>query len=415
MNKMSKAYTVILFFLVGSVISVCAQENLPERWRAHLVRQDKHEVIFNMESAQENGKTFFYIINDVERLKTNQVEFKNDSVFFEMPAFESAFRVNKNKDRSLQGTWIKGTSGNTQYWDFYAIPDEAYRFKETLGNAKYNITGRWDVDITRSNGTLRKAIALFQQKGNKLTGTFLTPTGDYRYLDGIVTGDSLKLTTFDGAHAYIFYAKISGDSKITGGVFYSGFAGVETWEAEKNDDVESPEQERPTMLKDGETRLDFTFNDLNGKPVSINDDQFKNKVVIIQILGSWCPNCMDETKFLSDYYNNNRDKAVEVIGLAYEYDQNVERSVRSLKKFEKLFNVQYPILITGGLSSDDKKTEKTLPQLTPIRSFPTTIFIDKKGMVRKIKGVFYGPGTGEFYEKFKKEFYETVDSLLNED
>ena len=92
----------------------------------------------------------------------------------------------------------------------------------------------------------------------------------------------------------------------------------------------------------------------------------------------------------------------------------MERSIKSLRKFQNLFNVQYPILITGATAADEEKTEKTLPQLTPIRSFPTTIFIDKKGNVRKIKGTFYGPGTGIYYEQFKNEFYTIVNELLNE-
>ena len=72
------------------------------------------------------------------------------------------------------------------------------------------------------------------------------------------------------------------------------------------------------------------------------------------------------------------------------------------------------MLITGAIASDDRKTEKTLPQLTPIRSFPTTIFIGKKGTVREITGTFYGPGTGRYFEAYKKEFYTIVDGLLNE-
>jgi thiol-disulfide isomerase/thioredoxin len=409
---MKRLLAIVGFYFI--FLPLLAQNNLPANWRANLVRQDKHEVIFNIESKKENGKIVFYIINDQEKLRIDPVNFIDDSIHFDMPTFESFFRTKKNKDGSLTGKWTKGTAGVTQHWDFYAIPNQTFRFESNLGKANHNISGKWDMDITRSNGTLRKAVAEFRQEGDKLIGSVLTPSGDARYLEGIVTGDSLKLSTFDGAHAYSYKAKIDNTNHIIGGVFYSGFAGVETWEAKKNNDIITPDQENPTKLKDGETRLNFSFNDLNGNPVSINDERYKNKVVIVQILGSWCPNCLDETKFLSEYYNENKNRGVEVIGLAYEYDTNVERSLKSLRKFEKLFNVQYPILITGGTSSDDEKTEKTLPQLTAIRSFPTTIFIDKKGEVRKIKGVFYGPGTGAHYEAFKKEFYGTVDKLLGE-
>jgi hypothetical protein len=72
------------------------------------------------------------------------------------------------------------------------------------GKCLYNISGKWDVTITSPNGTPRKALAEFEQSGDKLTGSFLTPSGDYRFLEGIVTGDSLKLSTFDGSHAYTF-------------------------------------------------------------------------------------------------------------------------------------------------------------------------------------------------------------------
>ena len=406
----------IFFFttLYITSLTAVAQQELPAGWRAHLVRQDGNEVVFNMETKKEEGQIVFYIINAAERIRISPVNFSGDSIFFDMPVFESYFRVKKSADGNLHGTWTKGTAGDYQYWKFYAQPNQLYRFPLNTVPVKYNISGRWDVTITRSNGTLRKAVAEFVQKEDKLTGTLLTPSGDARYLDGIVKDDSLRLTTFDGAHAYIFTAKIDDNKNISGGAFYAGFSGKETWIAEKNADIKIPDQNDPTSLKTGETRLNFAFNDLDGKSVSINDEKFKNKVVIIQIMGSWCPNCMDETKFLSEYYNKHKTRGVEVIGLAYEYSTDLDRSKKSLRKFQRLFHVQYPMLITGATASDDLKTEKTLPQLTPIRSFPTTIFIDRKGNVIKIKGDFYGPGTGIHYEEFKKNFYAMVDKLLEE-
>ena len=398
-----------LFFLAA-----ISQHEPVGKYRAYLIRQDSNTVVFNMQLVKEKNETVLYIINAAEKIKITPVLITKDSVNFSMPVFESYFKSKRSQDGSLQGIWTKGTSGDFQYWPFFAFPDQDFRFMKNKGKSVQNISGRWDVTLTRANGTLRKAVAEFKQTGDKLTGTFLTPSGDYRYLDGIVTGDSLKLSTFDGAHAYTFYAKIEEADKISGGIFLSGINGKETWIAIKNEKVNSPDQNEATQLKDGESKLNFTFNDLQGKPVSINDEKYKNKVVIIQIMGSWCPNCLDETKFLSDYYNKNRKRGVEVIALAYEYSTDTERSQKSVGRFQKLFDVQYPMLITGVTSSDDLKTEKTLPQLTPIRSFPTTIFIDKKGIVREIHGTFYGPGTGKHYEEFKQNLYTLVDGLLKE-
>jgi thiol-disulfide isomerase/thioredoxin len=410
--SMKQAGFIFFFFTV--VLLSCAQTKLPGQWRASLVRQDSNTVVFLLKSATENNKTVFYLLNATEKIRIDSVSVSKDSVHFSMPVFESSFKTKRNQDGSLQGTWSKGTGAATQHWPFFAYPDQPDRFLLTSGNAKENISGRWDVTITRANGTLRKAMAEFVQKGNKLTGTFLTPSGDYRFLEGVVTGDSIKLSTFDGAHAYTFYAKVENAKTISNGVFYSGINGKEIWKAKKDANIKPPKQNDATQLREGESKLNFTFNDLNDKPVSINDDQYKNKVVIIQIMGSWCPNCMDETKFLSDYYDKNKNRGVEVIALAYEYSTDPERSKKSLRKFQQLFNVQYPMLITGATSGDEMKTEKTLPQLTPIRSFPTTIFIDKKGNVREVHGTFYGPGTGKYHEEFKKEFYRLVDELLKE-
>jgi thiol-disulfide isomerase/thioredoxin len=296
----------------------------------------------------------------------------------------------------------------------YAYAKEKGRFSSATVNAKNNISGRWDVSITRANGTIRKAVALFAQQGNNITGSFLTPAADYRYLAGIVTGDSLELSAFDGDNIHLFEAKIDHANMISGGVFYNGYTGKETWVAKKNDSIALPTTEDPTRLREVSTKLNFTFRDLEGKSVSINDEKYTNKVVIIQLMGSWCANCLDETKFLADYYERNRSKGIEIIALAYELTTDTVRSKKSVTKFKKLFDVKYPLLITGVAAGDEKKTEKTLPQLTEIKSFPTTIFMDKKGYVREIHTNFYGPASGEYYIESKNKFYETVDRLLNE-
>ena len=416
--------TILFFLCMVGLVSGEAQvsQSAHNSWLVMLQRKDGRQVPFQMEQQSENGKAVLYIINATERIKITNVQTAGDSIFFTMPAFESSFRLQMLPGGDMRGTYKKGTSGATQYWSVHAYTNVKDRFIQKNGDSKNNISGRWDVSITRANGTIRKAVALLEQQGNKLTGSFLTPSADYRYLDGIVSGDSLKLSGFDGDNIHLFEAKINDSNTISAGVFYNGYTGKETWTAIKNDAIALPEANEPTRLRRGETRLNFTFNDLQGKPVSINDERFKNKVVVIQIMGSWCANCLDETKFLADYYAQNparmtsgrRSKEVEIIALAYELTTDIKRSQKSVSKFQQLFNVQYPMLITGVAAGDEKKTEKTLPQLTPIRSFPTTIFIDKKGNVREIHTNFYGPASGEYYIESKKKFYGTVDKLLNE-
>jgi thiol-disulfide isomerase/thioredoxin len=411
---MKQNILLLICLLMVAFTQAQVTQSLYNNWRVVLDRKDGKQVVFMLERKQEHGKTVLYVINAPEKIKITNVKTAGDSIFFVMPAFESSFKVKLHPNGNMSGTYIKGTSGATQYWPLYAYANVKDRFSTLLGVAKSNISGKWDVSITRANGTIRKAVAIFDQKGNKLIGSFLTPSADYRYLDGIVTGDSLILSGFDGDNVHLFGAKIENKNTISGGVFYNGYTGKETWKATKNDTIALPEIAKPTQLREGETKLNFTFNDLQGKPVSINDDRFKNKVVIIQIMGSWCANCLDETRFLSNYYKSNHSKGVEIIALAYELTTDINRSRKSVAKFQKLFDVQYPMLITGVAAGDDKKTEKTLPQLTAIESFPTTIFIGKKGNVREIHTNFYGPASGKYYIESKNKFYETVERLLNE-
>jgi thiol-disulfide isomerase/thioredoxin len=381
-------------------------------YRASIQRPDSAEIIFTAELVQKSNKPLLYIRNGAEKLVVDDIKIKGDSIFIDMPFFESSFKLKINQDFSLSGKWIKGTSNKN-----LELPVEfQYGDKERFPVSEkpiQTISGRWQVTFTRPNGTERPAIAEFQQTNNYLTGTFLTPSGDYRFLEGVVSGSDIQLSCFDGSHAYLFTAQIS-NNEIVNGNFYSSASNVEKWRAVKNNQAALPDTVQRTELKPGETKLNFTFKDVKGKPVSINDTKYANKVVVIQIMGSWCPNCMDESKFLSQFYNQYKSKGVEVLALAYEYSLDEQRSKASIQKFINRFRIQYPVLLAPATVSDEQKTEKTLPQLTPIKFFPTTIFIGKDGTVRKVHSGFYGPGTGAFYEQFTTDFYRTIQSLLAE-
>ncbi|RZA31738.1 MAG: redoxin domain-containing protein, partial [Lysobacteraceae bacterium] len=129
----------------------------------------------------------------------------------------------------------------------------------------------------------------------------MTATGDYRFLEGQLAGNLLQLSTFDGGFLYLFEATVQKDGSLKG-EFWSGKTGYQTWEARKDANASLKDPTKITTLQPGTETISFTFPDLEGKKVSLSDDQFRNKVVIIQILGSWCPNCLDETAFLAPWY-----------------------------------------------------------------------------------------------------------------
>lgn len=381
-------------------------------WQGKLLREDGNHIVFNFEVKGKADSLVWVIKNGDENIQVSDIQIKGDSVWVAMPVFESYFKLVKNGNDELKGIWSK--AGATGFTDmpFEAKAGIATRFQQEIEATK-NISGTWEVTLFRADGSPRPAIAQFQQNGNNLTGTMIAPSGDYRFLTGIVDGARLHLSTFDGSHAYYFTANIDADSSISKGFFYAGATGTEPWQAVRKENITLPNA-GAMFLKAGEEKLQFSFPDLNGEIVSMQDERFKDKVVIVQIMGSWCPNCMDETSFLSEFYQKNKARGVEVLALAYEYYEDFQQASNSVKKFQKRFHVEYPMLITGVSVSDSLRTEKTLPQLTPIKYFPSMIFIDKKGKVVRIHAGFEGPGAGARHEALKQEISQLIDQLLQQ-
>lgn len=412
-------YVLCFLCLTAFTFSVLNQNDSRKKllpigiWRGEIIRADGHPIAFNFETRDSAGKVIIYIINGAERLLVENIRRSQDSVFIELPFFDSRFALRINDEKRMTGNWIKNNGNRLVVMPFQAVLNELNRFPVNH-QPRYDISGRWSVHFKTAEKTL-EAIGEFTQTGARVTGTFLTSTGDDRYLDGVVDGDTLRLSTFDGGHAYSFISTIQNDRKMSDGFFYSGASSVETWEAEKKDSAKLPDEFSLTKLKDSTNAyLHFRFPDLNGRMVSLSDSNYKNKVTIIQIMGSWCPNCMDETRFLSGYYRENKKRGVEIIGMAYERTTSIEDAKRLFQPYIVGLRVSYPILVTGVTASDSLRSEKTLPELQRIVGFPTTIFIDKTGRVRKIHTGFSGPGTGEHYQEFQKEFNQLINQLLAE-
>lgn len=410
-------YVCVFCILVLGALSIHWIDKVPSLkdgiYKFAISRPDGQQIVFNSVVKDSVGKKILYIINGSDRLLVDKIVTKKDSVFIQLPFFASAFSAKIDDDGNLDGVWTKDYGTRIQTLPFTATLNEKERFTVTTPPS-HNISGRWAVHFQRGNNRVTQSVGEFKQNGSYLTGTFLHSSGDYRFLEGVVSGDSLYLSGFDGGNAFLFTAKIDNGNKISEGKLYSGKQGSSEWTAEKDSTAKLPDGFTLTNLKPDAGKLDFIFPDINGKKVSLNDKQFKNKVVVLQIMGSWCPNCMDEAKFIGDNFESFRNKGIEFIGLAYERTTDFKASQKALQPFIKRFNIKYPILITGVSVSDTLRTEKTLPQIDKITVFPTTIFIDKKGNVRKIHTGFDGPATGEHYIQYQKEFDEITNELLNE-
>ena len=399
------------YLLCALFFASCTSETKvhPGIYRAELSINDAIDLPFLMNINVQEENYSAIIINGEEKIEINDVERKGDSLIFRLPVFPSIIKT-KITDRILVGKWHNYNKEN------YAIPFKATynvsnRFDQKAEGVKVKyVMGKYDVTF-KDDEKEWKAIGQFtQNKQGLVRGTFLTKTGDYRYLSGIMDGDQLKLSTFDGAHAFFFSAKLDGN-ELVDGKFYSGNHYQANWFGTKTEEVSLKNPEEITYLKNKNQPLQFTFSDLNGNEISYPSERFNNKAVIIQILGSWCPNCMDEARYFTELYNEYNDNGLEIIGVAFEKEEDQKKIAANIDRFKESLNVPYPI-VYGGLARKDIASE-AFPQLNKIMSFPTSIFIDRQGNVRKIHSGFNGPGTGKVYKDFIKDNEVFVAKLIH--
>ena len=374
-------------------------------WHATLQLNDSVALPFQFESKEKKIE----IINAEERIIVNEINYSGDSVFIQMPVFDSEIRCRLKGDDFLLGNFLNHSRTTNNIVPFKAVIEIYNPFVNSF--QLKNFEGRWEVEFAGDEPPLNKAVGEFKQNGNRITGTFLTPTGDYRYLEGYVDGNKMYLSCFDGSHLFYFDATMDINATLHGN-FYSGKHWHDTWTGKRNEKAELPNPDSLTFLKPGYDKLSFTFPDADSNLVSLSDTSFQNKVVVVQIMGTWCPNCMDETAYLSPFYERYHNREFEIIGLDYEKIATLQKARYNLQRLKKQYHIGYTLLFAG--STDNALRAKTLPQLNNIISFPTTIVIDKKGRVRRIHTGFSGPATGQHFEKWKEDFEANINKLLSE-
>lgn len=368
------------------------------------------ELPFNFEVVYDDSLNFHIVIHNAdERIEVRDIKFgrdlstAKDTVIINFPIYDTQIKA-IYEDGVMEGEWI------VNYKENYRIP-----FKATHGIAdRYslvskdstNIAGNWECRFEVDTPDKYPAVGIFSQKGNKLTGTFLTETGDYRFLEGVIANKKLYLSAFDGAHAFLISGKIGTDGTI-GGTFRSGSQYTTNWIGVKNKDAKLKNAYELNKVVD-ERPLDFKFVSTENVKVGINDAKYKDKYKIIQIMGTWCPNCMDETIFLKEFMANLERKDVAWITLGFERYKDSLKSLNALKTFKSKMNLNHDVLHAGYY--DKKVASLSMPQLDKILAYPTLLLVDKSNKIIKIHTGFSGPATPD-YKPFVKEWKSIVNAL----
>lgn len=376
----------------------------PGFWRFEL-EATHGKIPFIMEIHQNQNQYFGTLLNGKEKIKLGNFKFKADSLEIKLQNYEASLNLKIMNPQKLQGHLIRLNKNPPHLTPIVGFAHQNIRFPEEKKKPTINLSGRWQVKITDEQNKTQTGVLIFEQNDHLLKGSLLTPTGDYRYMEGFVSADQFETASFDGVYNYIIKDQVS-NGELAAQLLANYKLEIT---GKKNDHASLPDAYSQTQID----KLDFSFTDLYGNKVSISNPKYKGKAIIVAIFGSWCPNCLDELNYLIPWYHQNRNRGIEIILLAFERSLSQEAAKLQLKKTTRKFKIPFTVLLAGSTPED--KPQRLLPGLKNFISFPTTVYLDKNHRMKKVHAGFNGPGTGEFFISWQKEFNETVNGLLRND
>lgn len=404
-------FLISFYFLI--ILSTLFAGTQPKygQWLGKLELNSSTELPFRMVFNDHKEAPSLTILNGEEQITLMFKRRNADTLVYSFPEFDSDLHLLLKSKQSIIGYWHnKNRKGR------YTIPLNAHYCEGLLFECKegndaemQTLKRKWKTEFSPNSEDMFPAIGLFNQQDSLLSGTFLTETGDFRFLDGNLFGNKLYLSCFDGSHAFLFTADLNNDTLL--GEFYSGIHYRTTWIANPDENYELTNPNKLTYVVN-DTKLAFDFNDINLQAFHYPNESYKNKVTIIQIMGSWCPNCMDETHYFMDLYKKYHDQGLEIILVGYEAGADEQEYAAKLKRLQSRNNIPFKMLIGGAANKN--KAAADFSMLNNIISFPTSIFVDKNGNISKVHTGFTGPSTGEYYTDYMQETENFIKELLKD-
>ena len=402
-----------VFYLDGRLSERVEPDDIAADFELDDVPQGELPVNFEV-SYRPDSSLAIAFVNGEERIEASRVEFirlytvAKDSLTVHFPLNDSYITA-YHEDGIVEGQFVDESRGE------YAIPftgfhGVGYRFSELEKTPVTDLSGRYATTFGVDEDTDEyPAIAEFEQDGNRLSGTFLTTTGDYRYLEGTIQAERFYLSAFDGGHVFLFAGKVLPDSSLLG-IFRSGNHYQTIWTAERDADATLASAEAETVVTDAGPVAIVGLDAATGRPVSLLDaPEVAGKYKILSLMGSWCPNCRDEAVFLDSLLATLPTERVAVVGMAYERMRDTARALAAVERFRENLGVDYPIALAG--SADKAAATSSLGFVEEVKSFPTMLVLTPDNRVVYSHTGFTGPATSE-YGAFTRHFADTLRQII---
>lgn len=274
------------------------------------------------------------------------------------------------------------------------------------------LVGTFQVYFDIPDGTDSTNVATFWAKGDSVYGTFIDPSGDHGLMAGVQTGAQAWLGRFTGWQANLI--ELEQKEGQWSGRYYARQFPPQSFRLKARPSLPSRSLGvRETRMKNPSVPFFFNGITADGDTISNLNPWYAGKALIIDIMGTWCHNCLDEAPLLQQVYSDFKDKGLEIVGLSFEVTNDTSTAKKNLDIYRKRHQLTFPLLFCGSLDPENVQA-KIHDQLKDFFAYPTTIFVDRKGRVRHIHMGFKGPGTGEEYQREIELFYKYVRQLVEE-
>ena len=357
------------------------------------------KIPFRMEFSGTGDTIRGFFFNGDEKLKSTSGRFYHGTLVLNFDYYLGRLEA-RLRDGRLEGTYARPAR---------VYPFEAKRFVAVAQQRNPpQIAGLWEIAVKSSKGESAWRMVV-RQNGAEVSAAILRVDGDTGVLSGTWRDGKLALSHFSGARPALVKITPRSDGSLDLALDGETLMARRPAEARAKGLAKPTDPALHTRMKDPEERFHFAFPDLTGRILSDTDTRFRNKVMIVSIGGSWCPNCHDEAPFLMELYRKYRALGLEIVGLAFEEEEQLKNPAR-LRAFINRYGIEYPMLLAGQTEELNAK----IPQAENLNSWPTSFFLGRDGKVRTIHAGFAGRATGDFHNQLRAEVTALVERLLAE-
>jgi thiol-disulfide isomerase/thioredoxin len=417
-SRQLKLFSYLICITAASFSLISCQQKMLDpvgTWHGYVKNPSGEEVAFTVEVKREGGQISGSLVNGEERTPSTGGSIEGKTLKLRFDFYDGELTAEVDGDE-MRGTFDRQWQKQTLKRELRATRQRETTLSQRTGiSDSPDISGEW---VLRVGDAPKQRLwrATFKQGNGEVRGTIIPVSGDWGEIAGTFENNQLTLNRFDGINSRVLKVQLTPEGKLEGYVDLGLFDPKRTVIAERLDAgnkelvASLPDPNKHARMSNPGEPLRFSFPDLEGKIVSSTDDRFKNKVVVVSITGSWCPNCHEEAPVMQDFYNRYNAEGLEVVALAFEYTGDATRDLEQLKIFDKRHNLSYPILLAG--STDEGEINRKLPQLVNFGAYPTTIFIGRDGLVKRIHTGFEGRATGDRFTQLKAEYEELIKEML---